>query len=649
MLKNLFNRWRPAAADAPRPAAPPAPVARPDDVAGADTLVDEGNLREDAGDAAGAEALYRQAVDAAPGHARTHLNLGIVLAATGDLDGAAAAYARVLSLAPDHPFGNYNAARLALLRGDLARAELLIANAVRAKPDFAQALIVQSSVLDALGRLDAAMAAIEAARRLQPDNPGLLANQALLLLKARRIDDAEAAVREALRVGPPDAEILALLSRVLCEHGFADEALAPIQAAVAAQPDSRLFRGNELLLLNMVDDVAPEALFERHLELGRRMESAIAMRFPQAPRDRDPRRRLRIGYVSGDFCVHPVTNFILPVLECHDRGDVEVSCYSSTVTTDHVTEWARERCDRWIDARGLSDDQLADAVHADGIDVLVDLSGHTRDSRLGVFCQRPAPVQLAWLGYLNTTGLARIDYRLCDARTDPLAVSQPFHTERLVHMPDSQWCYRAFLPTPVSAEAPLERNGFVTFGSFNSALKITSATVRRWGALMARLPGSRLRVADIKSERKRAAIRADLASAGVGADRVEFVPRVDLDKYLELFAAVDVALDSAPYGGGTTTLDALWMGVPVLATTGATPVSRSAASILQLLGLDEWIAPSVDVFVDTAVARASDVASLVALRRTLRARLQASPLTDTARFTRDLETAYRQMWLEKTS
>jgi predicted O-linked N-acetylglucosamine transferase (SPINDLY family) len=238
-----------------------------------------------------------------------------------------------------------------------------------------------------------------------------------------------------------------------------------------------------------------------------------------------------------------------------------------------------------------------------------------------------------------------MDYRLCDARTDPVEISQPFHTERLVHLPDSQWCYRPFLQTPVNAVAPCERNGYITFGSFNSASKITSLATRRWAQAMARVPNSRLRVADIKSERKREAILADLASEGVSADRIEFVPRVNVDKYLELFSAVDVSLDTFPYGGGTTTLDSLWMGVPVIAATGPTSVSRSAASILQLLGLDDWVAPSVDAFVDVAVARASDPATIVALRRSLRARMQASPLTDEARFARSLESAYREMWI----
>jgi predicted O-linked N-acetylglucosamine transferase (SPINDLY family) len=305
----------------------------------------------------------------------------------------------------------------------------------------------------------------------------------------------------------------------------------------------------------------------------------------------------------------------------------------------------RDRSDHWLDAEAMSDSQLADAIHADAIDILVDLTGHTNLPRLGVFSQRPAPVQVTWLGYLNTTGLTRMDYRLCDRRTDPGESSQALHTERLIALPESQWCYRPFLDSEVTPVAPVEKNGHVTFGSFNSALKISPAMCHRWAQVLARVPKSRLLIADLGSERKRAAIRLEMVSAGISEDRFEFVPRVFLDKYLELFSAVDVSLDSYPYGGGTTTLDALWMGVPVVTAVGATPVSRSAASILLALGLDEWVAPSIDDFVDVVVARASDHQAIAALRHSLRPRMKASPLTDEVRFVRDLETAYRNMWI----
>jgi predicted O-linked N-acetylglucosamine transferase (SPINDLY family) len=308
-----------------------------------------------------------------------------------------------------------------------------------------------------------------------------------------------------------------------------------------------------------------------------------------------------------------------------------------------VTERLRALSDHWRDVAALGDAQVADAIHADGIDVLVDLGGHTGVPRMAVLAQKPAPVQVGWVGYLNTTGLTRIDYRLSDARADPLDIAQPHHTERLRHLPVSQWCYRPMVDEAVAATPPFERNGHLTFGSFNAALKLSDTVCLRWGAALARLPGSRLIVANVNSERKRAAIRAALASQGVVSDRVDFLARVPLNRYLGLYNQVDVALDSFPYGGGTTTLDALWMGVPVATAVGDTSVSRSAASVLHELGLDDWIATSPDDYADIVVARASDREGLRRLRRELRPRLQASPLTDMARFVRDLEAAYRAM------
>ena len=648
MLKNLLNRIlspgpAPGPAPSPAPGPVPAPAAAPDDVAAADALIAEGNAREDAGDAAQAEALYLRAVALAPGHARAHLNLGIVLAARDDLDGAAKAYEQVLAIDPAHPFGNYNYARLALVRGDLARAEALVGEALRAKPAFPQALVVQSNVMDGLGRLGEAVAALEAALALQPDDPGAWYNLGLLLQRMGRADEAEPAIRRALAADPGNTSSLELLARVLRDQGFAEQALEPLREANARDPGNWTLRSLELLLMNFADGIPAQALWHRHQAFGADIERAVPVRFqPPAARLAAP-RRVRVGYLSGDLILHPVPFFLIPVLEHHDRAQVEVFCYSFGQAADGVTRHLRQLAEHWRDAGGMTDAQIADAIHADGIDVLVDLAGHTERSRPGVFCQRPAPAQVAWLGYLNTTGLTRMDYRLCDARTDPLALSQPLHTERLLYLPDSQWCYRPMVDTAIDPVAPLERNGFITFGSFNAALKISSRIARRWGEMLARLPGSRLVVCNTHGLNKRAALLRDIEASGVAADRVEFVPRVGLDKYLGLFNGVDISLDTFPYGGGTTTLDSLWMGVPVLATTGETPVSRSAASVLQLLGMDDWVAPDLDAFVDVAVARASDLGTLASLRRELRPRMQASPITDMPRFVRDLEAAYGRM------
>jgi len=590
MFKNLLNRILPrpagAPAAAPVPAAPPVSAPAPareavvDDIAGADTLIVQGNALEDAGLLPRAEALYRAAIAKAPGHARAHLNLGIVLAAQGDEDGAVAAYERVRAIEPAHPFGNYNHARLLVMRGDADRAEALVEEALRAKPDFPQAT--------------------------------------------------------------------ELLARILRDQGFAREALVPLRRVIERDPANWLHRSFELMVMNSDDGTSADEMFGRHVEFGAGLERAVPVRFARHPERGDPARRLRVGYLSSDFLLHPVAFFLIPVLEHHDRAQVEVFCYSSEIKRDGMTDQIRATCDHWRDVAALSDDALADAIHADRIDVLVDLIGHTGIPRLGVFCQRPAPVQVAWLGYLNTTGLTRMDYRLSDARADPPALSQPRHTERLAFMPASQWCYRAMVDQEIAPVSPVERNGHLTFGSFNAAIKITPAACRRWAQVMLRVPGSRLVIGDVNSARKRAAIRRDIEGEGVAADRIEFMPRVGFDKYLDLFNGVDITFDTFPYGGGTTTFDSLWMGVPVVAAVGDTPVARSAASILAALGLDDWIAPAADRFVDVAVARASDLQTLRALRRDLRPRLEASPLTDVPRYTRDLEAAWRRMWLDRT-
>ena len=663
MLKNLLNRLRatpvvatpaesaaPAApaASTPTPAVVSAPAVSSAEMVAADALIDEGNALEDAGDLQRAEALYRSALAQAPGHARAHLNLGIVLAARDDADGAAAAYEAVLAIAPRHPFGNYNYARLAFVRGDLARAESLVGTALESRPDFAEALVVQSNVQDALGKLGPAIESMKAALRLRPDDAGAWFNLALLLRRQAFVAASEEAVRHALEGAPDNAGALALQSRLLRDLGFPNEALVPLRRLLAADPHSWVDRSFELMLMTYADGIPTDEIHRRHVDFGVDLEREVPVRFDRY-RDRgDSQRRLRVGYLSCDFRMHPVTFFLSPLLEQHDRSQVEVFCYSYGSVGDAATDRLRRASDQWRDCASMSDSQIADAIHADGIDVLIDLVGHTSEPRLGVFSQRPAPVQVSWIGYLGTSGLSRMDFRLSDRRADPIEIAQPLHTERLVHMPVSQWCYRPMLDVAPGPGAPVARNGHVTFGSFNAALKVSAAMARRWGEILARVPGSRLVIANVNPERKRTAILDEIAAMGVAVDRVEFQPRVLLDKYMDLYNGIDISLDAFPYGGGTTTFDSLWMSVPVVATFGETSVSRSAASLLAELGLDDWIAPSIDQYVDTAVARASDIAGLVALRRTLHARLKASPLTDMVRFTRDLETAYRDMWLKKT-
>jgi predicted O-linked N-acetylglucosamine transferase (SPINDLY family) len=289
-------------------------------------------------------------------------------------------------------------------------------------------------------------------------------------------------------------------------------------------------------------------------------------------------------------------------------------------------------------------DKVADLIHQDRIDILVDLAGHSGLPNLRVFAQRPAPVQATWVGYLNTTGLTRIQYRISDNHCDPPGLTDRYHTEKLFRLPHSQWCYRPFVEVDCEYEAPFKRNGHVTFGSFNQTVKIAPAMRKLWGEILTQVPDSRFVVVGVVDERAREDLYQNLEDAGVGRSRVTMLAYIPLEEYYKSFGRVDIALDTMPFSGGTTTLDALWMGAPVITAPGVRSWSRSAASILTTLGLPDWIADSPEDYVRRAVQFARNPSTIAELRKSLRSRMLESPLMDKRRFTRDMEEAYRRMW-----
>ena len=659
----------------------------------ADDLIAQGNRAEDAGKLHEACALYREAVKVAPQSARAQLNLGIALAALGDEGGAVAAYEQALKLDAANPFAAYNFGKLRYERGQHADAERLLRQALRAKPDFPQARVVLACTLDALGQPDAAVAELE---QLVPPDFGALFIKAGILRKLGRLDGAAEALRRALAIDPDNLDARTALFHVLEAKGDAAGAareleavleqrpdwaealynygvvlkklMRPAQAedalrrAIAAQPGfTKAYRmlggvllgqariedalsvyakaprdpelaSAEVFALNASEKVSEDELFAKHVQFGRELEKAIPARFSFTNK-KDPARRLRIGYVSGDLSYHVVALFLQPVLEHRDRNAVEVFCYSTAERVDDYTRKLAAHTDAWRPCAGMSDTQIADAVHADGIDILVDLAGHSGEPQLRVFAQKPAPVQATWLGYLNTTGMTRIDYRISDAHADP---TDARHTEKLARLPHSQWCYRPFVQTAAVASPPVQKNGYITFGSFNQVLKLSQASRQLWKRILQRMPGSKLVILGVPPGRAHDDLRRDLPEATI-------VPYVSLQDYFGWYNKVDIALDTTPYSGGTTSCDALWMGVPVLTAPGQRPGSRSAASVLTTVGLSEWIASGPDDYVQRAVDL-SQKDLLENLRATLRPRLQASALMDEAGFTKDLENLYRQMW-----
>lgn len=481
--------------------------------------------------------------------------------------------------------------------------------------------------------------ALEAALRLRPDWTDARFNLGGVLIELGRLAEAEAAYRRVIEQDPQRLMPYRMLAHVLHRQGRIADLLRVLAAARRAHSTDFDLESFELLALLFSDDISAEALAERHRAYGVRMERAVPP-FPRAP-DPPPGRRLRVGYVSGDFCYHPVAQFARPLIEHHDRKSFEVYCYSVGTAVDDFTRRLAARADVWREAAALDNEQLAQAIRADGIDLLVDLSGHSGASRLGVFARQPARVQLAWLGYLHTTGLTRIQYRICDRNTDPEGEADALHTERLLRLPHSQWCYRPLVQadTPPAAP-PLERNSYLTFGSFNQVAKLSGTCRRLWAELLRAVPRARLVLLGIPEGPARAALLEDFERLGVGRERLSVEGHLPVREYFRRVATVDIALDTTPYSGGTTTCDTLWMGVPVVTLAGERSVGRSAASILRTLGLDEWVATTPATYAAIAVRAADAHSELGRLRSELRSRMLASRLMDEATFVRDMEDAY---------
>jgi predicted O-linked N-acetylglucosamine transferase (SPINDLY family) len=402
------------------------------------------------------------------------------------------------------------------------------------------------------------------------------------------------------------------------------------------------------MLLNYLPDADAAIVFKEHLEWGRVVQTRIRRLDPVKP-TRDTQRRLRVGYLSPDFREHSVASFIEPVLKHHDRSQFEVCCYSYLPTPDETTRRIKAAVDVWRDIDKLSDEETARLIREDRIDILIDLSGHTGNNRLGVFAAKPAPVQMTWLGYPNTTGLSAIDYRITDGVADP-AGEDAHYSEKLLRLDGCFLCYQPDPNTPEVVPLPASANGHVTFGSFNNFSKINPGVLQLWAEVLKQVPGSRLllKCPALTDATVQARVSAALQALGIGAERVDLLGHTRTrQEHLVLYAGVDIALDTFPYNGTTTTCEALWMGVPVLSLVGKHHAGRVGATLLNAVGLEDWLASNPEAFVSLAQARAADVSGLARLRGALRGQIAASSLCDAAGFVRRLEVAMQQAWVKR--
>jgi protein O-GlcNAc transferase len=455
------------------------------------------------------------------------------------------------------------------------------------------------------------------------------------------VDAAVAHYARARDLAPNDHVIRYNLGLCHFWRGFMDPAIEELDAACRLDPSYLPARNGHLLALHNSDRIEPEAIAEAIRQMGRQFPGQTAR---VAELSSGSEGKLRVGFVSGDFRTHSVAHFFEPILSAHDRGAFEYICYSTCSQQDAVTERLRADADMWRDVWQLPDDALIEQIRADRIDILLDLSGYTEFNRLPVFARRAAPVQITYLGFPNSTGVPAMDYRITDSVADPIPYADKLHSEKLLRLPDSQWCFRPFGAPFEIDPLPARKNGFVTFGSFNSLAKAGDTLLHCWTRILSDLPDSRLRIARVRSPQRVAAIVALFVRSGIAAERIECTAYRSVSQYGAQFAGVDIALDHFPYNGVTTTCESLHAGVPVVSMHGTHGISRSGLSILATIGLKELAAGSPDDYVKTAVTLGGDLERLERIRSGLRARFEQSPLRDEKRFAAGFEAQLRSAW-----
>ena len=591
-----------------------------------------------------------KAIAADGGVASSHYMLGCVLQAQGRIGDAIASLRQALSLDPAQAKTHNNLGCVLEAAGDLGGAAQCYSDAIRVDSGMAQALYNLGNVHRQLGEAKQAISRIEQALAIEPRHADWRCNLGSLHFALLNPDDAIANFRAALKIDPDDAHAYSDLGSALLFAGRVEEASAAFDKALELDPKRADVESRSLLALHYRQGDEAPIVFEKHLSWARRHARGMERATAHRSMDRATGRRLRVGYVSPDFMRHPVASFIEPVLAAHDRGEFEVLCYSSGRQEDEVTRRLRGLCDVWRDISWLPDQNAADLIRADGIDILVDLAGHTGEGRLLLFARKPAPVQVTWLGYPNTTGLDTMDYRLTDAVADPEGETDRFHSETLVRLPAGFLCYAPSPESPEVRDSPQLKTGHVTFGCFNDLAKVTPDMVALWSEILRAQPGARLMLEayGLSAGSSFRNLGEQFEGHGIAAERIDLrAPEFLAVRTLAKYRKIDIGLDTFPYNGTITTCEALWMGVPVVTLAGSTHASRTGASILRSMELSEFAATTPARYVEIALRLAADAGKRHTLRAGMRARMRVSPLLDAQRFARALEAVYREMLRKK--
>ena len=592
-----------------------------------------------------AEESYKKMIELKPDLAEAYNNLGNNYKEQSKFIEAEKSFKKAIALKPKYVDAYYNMGIMLNKQQKHNEAEASYKKALELKPDHVKALNNLGNTYKEQSKFIEAEASYKKALELKPDHVEAYNNLGCMLNDQDKFVEAESYFSKAIALNPNYTEAYSNLGNTFQGLGKIKKAVQNYDKAIKLQIDYSKAYHNKNVCLNYSSLYSPLYIYKQHLKFEKqfgRFKSKLHLRTNIKKKNYE---RLRIGYVSGDFREHSISYFFKPLLENHNAHVVETFCYYNNIFVDEITKSLMRNCDNWRSIFGIANSEVSKIIRADKIDILVDLSGHTDNNNLLVFAKKPAPIQVTWLGYPNTTGLSTIDYRFTDSITDPIGETDEFYSEKLFRLPNGFLCFQGNEKVLFQSELPCNRQDFITFGSFNNSSKLTPLVIDVWSKILHLVPNSRLILKCNKFKYNKSYFYELFKNKGLDKDRLYLYEHLPNTKdHLELYNSIDIGLDPFPYNGTTTTCEALWMGVPVITLLGDRHVARVGASILTNISLQDFIAKDIDTYIKIALEISSNRKKLQEIRRTLRGRITKAPLCDARSFAVDVETAYKKMW-----
>lgn len=588
--------------------------------------------------------LYEQICEIDKRDADAWYLLGAVYNQLGRNEESLSATLKSIELRPKHAKARYNLGILYQNVGNYGEALTAFLTSSKLEPGNTDSYECIAQMSIALGKFEQAIEALKQRLKIQPQHADSYINLGSVYQRQGKLEHAIHCYNEARAINPQTKLLDENMGAALSSQGRNEEALDCYQNGLTKNPANQRLHSNFLMTLNYVPGKSQAEIFEAHQQWGQRHGKNITIKSHAVLSK--PDKRLRVGYVSADMHFHSVAYFLEPLLAAHDSEQVEMFCYSGVLQADAMTEHLKSLSHHWRDISRMQDLQIVKTIIEDQIDILVDLAGHTSGNYLNVFLRKPAPIQLSWLGYPNTTGLDTIDYWVTDKFAD-LPDQDEYYSEKLYRLPGSFLCYQAPETTPPASPLPVLEARYVTFGSFNNIAKINRELISLWADVLQAVDGSRILIKNTSLSDKQTCERilGWFAEKEIEVHRIELMGKIyGLEAHLEIYSKVDIGLDSFPYNGTTTTCEALWMGVPVITLAMKHHAGRVGLSLLSAVGLEAFVAETVEDYVAIAKNISSDIDGLSSLRTGLRGKMQNSVLCDKAGFAKNMEAAYREMW-----